>query len=323
MDPHVSVVIPTYDRPRLLERAVESVLKQTYEDYEVIVVDDASPTDIRSVVDSFDDSRIQYVAHEENRGAAVARNTGIEAATGELIAFLDSDDEWLPDKLGKQVDALADGSDNVGAVYCDYYLQDDEIQLLKRVDGPDYTGQVFERLLSGWCPATTSMFVVRARCFRKVGGFSSGVPSFEDYDMWTRLAAEFEFEKIPEPLVVKHEHSGVQISVDPETRTEGLDGFLAKWGEEMAVYAGEDTLERFRKTVEHEIAWTRAFESLDAGRRLEALRELRAALSGANSTEWRRVAAFMLQLLGGRPARDAVKRLYKRACWRRRSDVML
>lgn len=97
--PTVSVVIPTYNRAHLVGRAIQSVLNQTYQDFEIIVVDDGSTDNTEEVVKSFNDPRIRYIRHDQNRGGSAARNTGIKMARGEYIAFQDSDDEWLPEKL--------------------------------------------------------------------------------------------------------------------------------------------------------------------------------------------------------------------------------
>ncbi len=97
--PMVSVIIPTYNRAHVLGRAIRSVLDQTYQDFELIVVDDGSSDHTGEVVATFADPRIHYLRHEKNRGAAAARNTAIKTAQGEYIASLDSHDEWLPEKL--------------------------------------------------------------------------------------------------------------------------------------------------------------------------------------------------------------------------------
>lgn len=118
--PLVSVVIPTYNRAEFLPRAVESVLRQTVDDFELIVVDDASTDDTEAVVERFDDPRVEYVRHGTNRGGSAARNTGIERSSGEYIAFLDSDDEWYPRKLERQVEELRSRSDEWVATYCGF-----------------------------------------------------------------------------------------------------------------------------------------------------------------------------------------------------------
>jgi glycosyltransferase involved in cell wall biosynthesis len=116
-NPTVSIIIPTYNRSRLLARAVKSVLNQTYQNFELIIVDDASTDNTEEVVGSFNDERIKYVRHEKNKGEAVARNTGIKAARGEYIASHDSDDEWLHEKLAKRIRAFENCSPEIGVVY--------------------------------------------------------------------------------------------------------------------------------------------------------------------------------------------------------------
>lgn len=105
-NPKVSVIIPTYNRAHLIGRAIKSVLNQTYKDFEIIIVDDGSTDKTEEVVKDFKDERVRYIRREKNKGGSAARNTGIKAARGEYIAFQDSDDEWLPEKLEKQMKAF-------------------------------------------------------------------------------------------------------------------------------------------------------------------------------------------------------------------------
>src|SRR6056297_1668487 len=119
MGPTVSVIVPTYNRADALPRTVESVLGQTLDDLELIVVDDASTDDTPAVIDDYDDDRVQFVQHERNQGASAARNTGIDRAEGDYVAFLDSDDVWRPTKLEKQVQTLARRGDDWVAAYCE------------------------------------------------------------------------------------------------------------------------------------------------------------------------------------------------------------
>ena len=116
----ISVIVPTYNRGHLLERALRSVLTQTHQQLELIIVDDGSVDNTADVVSTYDaDSRVRYIRHQDNLGSSVARNTGIRHAQGEYIAFLDSDDEWLPTKLEKQMLLFQYGSlPRLGAVNC-------------------------------------------------------------------------------------------------------------------------------------------------------------------------------------------------------------
>src|SRR2546429_9117536 len=115
--PKVSVIIPTYNRAEFLCSAITSVLNQTFHNFEIIVVDDASQDHTREVMNSLGDKRIRYIRHEKNKGVAATRNTGLVNAKGTYIAFLDDDDEWLPEKLQKQFNLLESCQNIVGVVY--------------------------------------------------------------------------------------------------------------------------------------------------------------------------------------------------------------
>ena len=114
----VSVIIPTYNRETVIGRAIESVLKQTYPHFELLIIDDGSTDQTKRVVERIADERIRYILLEENGGVARARNVGIAEAQYDYIAFLDSDDEWMPEKLELQMERLLDSSLGFGAVYC-------------------------------------------------------------------------------------------------------------------------------------------------------------------------------------------------------------
>ena len=115
----VSVVIPSYNRPHFLLRAINSVLRQTFTSFELIIVDDASTEDIATVITSINDSRVVFVKHNCNKGVNIARNTGLKISRGEYIAFLDNDDEWLPEKLERQLASFEQSKDErLGVVGC-------------------------------------------------------------------------------------------------------------------------------------------------------------------------------------------------------------
>jgi len=119
--PIVSIILPTRNRCHLIRGAVESVLNQTFSDIEVIIVDDGSTDKTAQVVTNLNDRRIRYERLNESRGAPVARNIGISLAKGEYIAFQDSDDEWLPQKLEKQMQAFEVSKPEVGVIYTGFY----------------------------------------------------------------------------------------------------------------------------------------------------------------------------------------------------------
>ena len=126
--PKVSVIIPTYNRAEFLRSAIESALSQTFKDLEVVVADDKSTDHTREVVESFKDRRIKYILNEGKKGPSATRNTAILASEGEYIAFLDDDDEWLPDKLQRQVEVLDKSQPNICGVYSNRLFIDKTIR---------------------------------------------------------------------------------------------------------------------------------------------------------------------------------------------------
>jgi len=204
--PKVSVVIPTHNRAEFVKAAIQSVLNQTYQDFEIIVVDDASKDATAEAVNSFQDGRIQYVRHETNKGEAGARNTGVMNAIGQFVAFLDDDDEWLPEKLEKQVNLFRGSSPIIGVVYTGVI----EIEASTgRIIGqriPVKRGDIFKDLATNnWIGAPSSVLLKR-ECFNKVGLFDENIDYGLDYDMWIRISKKFHFEYIEEPLVKYHVH---------------------------------------------------------------------------------------------------------------------
>ena len=121
INPTVSIILPTYNRAHTLRKAVDSILNQTYKDFELIVVDDGSTDDTYNLIKSINDYRIVYVKHEKNKGAAAARNTGIKLAKGKYIAFQDSDDEWYSHKLEKQMEII-ENNKLIDIVYSSFFL---------------------------------------------------------------------------------------------------------------------------------------------------------------------------------------------------------
>jgi len=203
MNPLISVIIPTYNRADLLPQAIMSVLKQTYTKLECIVVDDASIDETEHVVNQFADNRIVYIRHETNRHVSVSRNTGIAHTKGDLIGFLDDDDEWLPTKLEKQISFIKILPTNVGLIYCwmDYY--DNQGQLMKE-HHPTYRGDVFPYVLDRQRIGGTPTLLVRRSVIENVGGFDEELLRGNDGDFIRRVCREYEVDFVPEVLVKVH-----------------------------------------------------------------------------------------------------------------------
>lgn len=231
----VTVIIPTYRRPVFLHNAIKSVLNQTFQDFEVIIVDDASNDRTSEVVKSFTDSRICYIHHETNKGGSVARNTGIRNAHGEYIAFLDDDDEWLPEKLGQQVEVMEKSPPGIGGVFTGCTKIDRVSGKIVGRKTPMQRGRLSQTLLVKNCISSTSSILLRKECIERVGLFDESLPSFQDYDLWLRISREFQFESIQEPLFIYHIHDK-KIWTNLEALSTGLSLILEKHGKDISVF---------------------------------------------------------------------------------------
>lgn len=212
--PKVSVVIPAYNRAASIGLAVGSVLRQTLCDLEVIVVDDASSDDTAAALEAIGDERLRIIRHAKNAGGAAARNTGIRAATGEWVAFQDSDDEWLPLKLERQLAALARlGSDVVG-VYCgmiilgrpgDSGFNPAAVSYWPnpRIRPAAFEGPLYRTLLLSGSLISTQTFMGRRDALLEIGGFDESLKALQDWDCFLRIAALGAIAFEPEPLVIQ------------------------------------------------------------------------------------------------------------------------
>jgi glycosyltransferase involved in cell wall biosynthesis len=213
----VSVIIPTYNRAALVKEAVASVLAQTCRDFEVLVVDDGS-TDATLKALAPLEGRVKYLRREGRRGVSAARNLGLAAARGQWLAFLDSDDLWLPEKLARQLDFLAAHPE---VLLC----QTEEIWIRRgvRVNQPlshkKVAGDLFFQSLERCC-ISPSAVLLNQRLIEAHGGFDETIPAAEDYDLWLRLTWRYQVGLVPEPLVIKRGGHEDQLS-----RQWGLDRY--------------------------------------------------------------------------------------------------
>lgn len=201
--PKVSVIIPAYNAMAYLPEAIESVLQQTYDDFEVIVVNDGSSDNTAEWVAQVADPRVKLIS-QENKGVSSARNTGITHAQGKYIAFLDSDDLWEPDKLSKQAQIL-DGDRSAGLVYTWVSGIDKEGKPTGKIRKNNPEGKVWDALIQHNIIECGSVPLVRRECLEKVGLFDESLRTIEDLEMWLRLAAHYPFRRIPEALVYYRE----------------------------------------------------------------------------------------------------------------------
>ncbi len=213
----VSVIIPTYNRAAWVMEAVASVLAQTYRDFELIVVDDGSTDGTLAALASLG-GEVKILRREERQGVSAARNLGARAAVGDWLAFLDSDDLWLPDKLACQVEYLKANPD---LVICQ--TEETWIRNGVRVNPPEACrkvgGDIFLPSLQR-CLVSPSAVMLHRRLFEEMEGFDENLPAAEDYDLWLRIAWRHPVGLVPEPLVIKRGGHADQLS-----RQWGLDRF--------------------------------------------------------------------------------------------------
>lgn len=211
-DDFVSVIIPTYNRARVLHRAMRSVLAQTHRNLELIIADDASTDDTEEMVKSFGDDRIVYLRQERNRGASAARNLGLAHARGALIAFQDSDDEWLLDNLERQIEALRAAGPGYGATFgMKLIYGHDEAHVYGEGrtcvapdrDRPVTPGELTTQLLYGNLISPQTLLLT-ADAARKVGKFDERLPCNNDWEYMLRLSRVTKIGHTPAPVVVAY-----------------------------------------------------------------------------------------------------------------------
>lgn len=201
--PQVSVVIPAYNSMAYLPDTLDSVLKQTFTNFEVLIINDGSSDNIVEWASKIIDPRVKLIS-QANQGASVARNTGIINAQGEYVAFLDADDLWEPTKLEKQVNCLDENS-QVGLVHTWMLLIDRENKPTGRVMKSTVEGNALHRIIERNSIACSSA-MVRRSCFEDLGLFDISLHFAEDWDMWIRIASGYQFTVIKESLIRYRQH---------------------------------------------------------------------------------------------------------------------
>lgn len=205
----ISVVLPTFNREVYLSRAIESVLTQTYRDFELIIIDDGSTDKTRSLVESYQDERMSYL-YQENQGISLARNLGIEKAKGEWVAFLDSDDEWLPKKLEKQ-NYFSQNHSHIQIIHGDEIWIRNGVRVNPMKKHQKSGGWIFEKCLK-LCLISPSAVMIKKELFSKVGVFDPEMTVCEDYDLWLRITSKFEVGYIDDLLLKKYGGHDDQLS---------------------------------------------------------------------------------------------------------------
>ena len=250
--PLVSVIIPTFNRAHIIERAIESVRQQTFQDWECLVVDDHSTDNTKEFIEKYKskDSRIKYFINERTKGANGARNTGIIHAKGIYISFLDSDDCWHRNMLEKQMEKyMSDPS--ISCVYSKIQTIVNENDkhpwdIFKGLQGNIYK----EVLIQGYMSPTITLSVEK-KCFEKIGMFDTTLPACQDDDMCFRLAKEFKIGFIPEILADVYANSDNRISDNPDKVSLGWWMLWNKYEADVLEYCGEKVMAKHYKECLH------------------------------------------------------------------------
>ncbi len=215
-NPLVSVIIPTYNRGWILKETIDSVLAQDFTDFELIVVDDGSTDNTQGILNSYKEDIV--ILRQDNKGVSSARNKGIASASGQFIAFLDSDDLWLSQKLSVQVDFF---NTNPDALICqteEKWIRNG-IRVNPKKRHKKFSGDIFEPSLY-LCLVSPSAVMIKRSLFEKTGMFDETLPACEDYDMWLRISCRYPVYLIDTPLIIKRGGHADQLS-----RSSGLDRY--------------------------------------------------------------------------------------------------
>ncbi len=232
MDALVSIIITTYCRPvPMLLRALDSARNQTHTKLEIIVVDDSPDSfdqrdAVQAAIEQLQDDRIVYIRHEKNMGACVARNTGIAAAKGQYIMYLDDDDELLPENVERRLAVFAQNP-NLGMVYSRSYIVDSANGTQRETEQQLYRGYIFDKLILSNFIGPNAL--VKAECFEICGMFDPAFQSAQDFDMWLRVAEKYEMDYVDAPQIKIYIHAGERISTNYAKKVQGQEALNKKF----------------------------------------------------------------------------------------------
>ena len=270
MPPEISVIIPTHNRDWAIRRSVESALAQSFGNFELLVVDDGSTDQTRQVLANFSDPRLRVV-ETENRGVSCARNTGIQRAKGEWLAFLDSDDEWPPYKLQLQRDYLQNFP-RCKVVHGEEIWIRRGVRVNPKKKHAKSGGWIFQKCLS-LCLISPSAVMIHREVFRHIGYFDPRMTVCEDYDLWLRMTPFYQVGFVEKPIIKKYGGHPDQLS----TRYHAMDYFRIRAIAKVLEFdlSREDrmrAMQVFQEKIEILLSGYRKRSNWDRCRELERLR---------------------------------------------------
>lgn len=226
----ISVVIPTCNRASMLKRALDSVLKQTFDDIEIFVVDDASSDNTPEVIKNYLNDRVHYIRLDESKGANFARNLAVSKTQGQYIAFLDDDDVWMPEKLRKQM-MVFEADSSIGLVYTGVEVIHTGYSNIYHTS-PKLRGNLSKSILTFNYIGSTSSVMVKRAVFERAGGFDINLPQLQDYDLWIRICQISNIGYVSASLIKYYVHNNVsQITTSVAKNKKAIEIIDAKYSE--------------------------------------------------------------------------------------------
>lgn len=245
--PLVTAVVTTYDRFEEATRAIESVLQQTYEPIEFIIVEDGTESGVEQwLIDQGHDS-VRYVCHATNQGLSAGRNTAIALASGKYIAFLDDDDSWKPERIERQIEVVRSSSrpelERLGVVYC--AVEARENGKVASIILPENSGNLRQSIMRNGPSTLQSSCLFPKQVLVNVGGYDELLPSSIDHDIWLSLAThDYDAKTISEPLVITYNSFADSMMTNTDNRIEGVTQFTEKWRSTYVDWFGPQEGER-------------------------------------------------------------------------------
>ena len=241
----VSAVITTFNRQEMAKRAVRSAVVQSYRPIEIIVVEDGSNSGVEEWLQEEGLKHVRYVRHESRRGLGAARNTGFRKARGEYVAYLDDDDEWMPEKLAKQIERFDMESDICGVVYCAAIIISSQGEMIEE-NRPRLSGDIKQAIHERGLFTIPSSCVFRKEAIERVGGYDEAISSHIDHDIWLQLAREnYACTYVDECLVKVYQHLGYTMTEDHRARVRATQQFCDKWEQDFLRWFGPTDGKRY------------------------------------------------------------------------------
>jgi glycosyltransferase involved in cell wall biosynthesis len=277
--PLVTAVVTTYRRPKFAQRAIKSILAQTYQSVEIIVVEDGYDSGLSAWIDDvFTQFPIRYIRHQRNQGLAAARNTGLDNANGVFVAYLDDDDEWLPEKLARQIAYLQSSSNRPEVVYCGAEVVSDSGELINSL-APRLEGNIRAAIGKLGLHTIPSSCLFRRDALVQIEGHDEDMFSHIDHDLWLTMAQEnYTTGYVDRNLVRVHHHRGGRLTSDDDVRMKAADFFCQKWYPKLSSWYGETHAKRYCSRFKARVIAMLGWANLETGNRWKSMRQFLTAI---------------------------------------------